>query len=45
MKIQAEKDKEIKAVLKADQVKLYEEQIKQRQERMRNGGGRMGGQR
>lgn len=44
MKIQAEKDKEIKTILNAEQVKLYDEQIKRRQEMMRNGGGRMGGQ-
>lgn len=44
MKIQGEKDKEIKAILKADQVKLYEDMLKKREEMMRNGQRRMGGQ-
>ena len=43
-KIQAEKDQEIKAVLTADQVKLYDEGQKKRAESRRNGQGRMGGQ-
>lgn len=42
-KIQAEKDKEIKAVLTAEQVKLYDEMLKRREEMRRNGQGRMGG--
>jgi Spy/CpxP family protein refolding chaperone len=42
-KIQAEKDKEIKALLTADQVKLYDEMLKKREEMRRNGQGRMGG--
>lgn len=44
MKVQGEKDKEIKAVLNADQVKLYDEMLKKRAESRRNGQGRMGGQ-
>jgi hypothetical protein len=43
-KIQAEKDKEIKAILKPDQVKLYDDMLKRRQEMRGNGQGRMGGQ-
>jgi len=43
MKIQAEKDKEIKALLNADQVKLYDEMLKKREEMRRNGQGRMPG--
>ncbi len=43
-KVQAEKDKEIKAILKADQIKLYDEMQKKREESRRNGQGRMGGQ-
>jgi len=42
-KIQAEKDKEIKALLNADQVKLYDEMQKKREEMRRNGQGRMSG--
>ncbi|MDP2336481.1 MAG: hypothetical protein Q8N05_08540 [Bacteroidota bacterium] len=42
-KIQLEKDKEIKAVLTADQIKLYDEMQKKREEMRRNGQGRMGG--
>ena len=42
-KIQTEKDKEIKALLTADQVKLYDEMLKKREEMRRNGQGRMGG--
>lgn len=44
MKVQGEKDKEIKAVLTADQVKLYDEMQKKRAEGRRNGQGRAGGQ-
>lgn len=43
-KMQQEKDKEIKAVLTAEQVKLYEENQKKREEMRKNGQGRMGGQ-
>jgi Spy/CpxP family protein refolding chaperone len=43
MKVQAEKDKEIKTVLTPDQVKLYDDMLKKRQEMMRNGQGRRGG--
>ncbi|MDO9615736.1 MAG: hypothetical protein Q7J86_14575, partial [Bacteroidota bacterium] len=43
-RVQAEKDKEIKAILKADQIKLYDEMLKKREENRRNGQGRMGGQ-
>lgn len=43
-KIQVEKDKEIKAVLTASQVKLYDEMQKKREEMRKSGQGRMGGQ-
>jgi Spy/CpxP family protein refolding chaperone len=43
-KVQAEKNKEIKVVLTADQIKLYDEAQKKREEMRRNGQGRMGGQ-
>lgn len=43
MKVQAEKDKEIKAILTPDQVKLYDDMLKKRQEMMRNNQGRWGG--
>lgn len=43
MTVQAEKDKEIKAVLTKEQVKLYEDMQKKREEMRRNGQGRMGG--
>ena len=43
-KIQAEKDKEIKSVLTAEQVKLYEAAQKKRAEERRNGQGRRGAQ-
>lgn len=43
MKIQGEKDKEIKTMLTPAQVKLYEENQKKREEMRRNGQGRMGG--
>jgi Spy/CpxP family protein refolding chaperone len=42
-KMQAEKDKEIKAILTADQVKLYDDMLKKREEMRKNGQGRMGG--
>ena len=38
-KVQAEKDKEIKAVLTADQIKVYDEMQKKRAEGRRNGQG------
>ena len=40
-KVQAEKDKEIKAILTPDQVKLYDDMLKRREEMRRNGQGRM----
>ena len=43
-KIQGEKDKEIKAVLTAPQVKLYDDMLKKREEMRKSGQGRMGGQ-
>lgn len=43
MKVQAEKDKEIKAILTPDQVKLYDDMLKKRQEMMRNNRGQWGG--
>lgn len=45
MKVQAEKDKEIKAILTSEQVKLYDAMQKRREEMRRNGQGRMGGPR
>lgn len=42
-KMQTEKDKEIKGILTADQVKLYDELIKKRAEQMRNRPGGGGG--
>jgi len=44
MKVQADKDKEIKALLTADQIKLFDEMQKKRAEMMKNGMGRMRGQ-
>lgn len=41
-KVQAERSKEIKAVLNAEQVKLYDEMQKRREEGRRNGQGGMG---
>ena len=41
-KIQVEKNKEIKAVLTQEQVKLFEENQKKREEMRKNGQGRMG---
>ena len=43
-KVQADKDKEIKTILTADQLKLYDEMLKKRAEARKNGQGRMGGQ-
>lgn len=43
-KVQDEKNKEIKTVLTAEQVKLFDENLKKREEMRRNGQGRMGGQ-
>lgn len=45
MKVQADKDKEIKAILTPEQVKLYDDMLKKREEMRRNGQGRMGGMR
>ena len=42
MKVQAEKDKEINAILTPEQVKLYYAMQKRREEMRRNGQGRMG---
>jgi periplasmic protein CpxP/Spy len=42
-KVQAEKSKEIRAVLTADQAKLFDENQKKQEEQRRNGQGRMGG--
>ncbi len=42
-KIQDEKNKEIKAVLTAEQVKLFDENQKKREEMRKNGQGRTGG--
>lgn len=42
-KVQADKDKEIKTILTPDQVKLYDDMQKKREERMRNNQGRWGG--
>lgn len=39
MKVQAEKNKEIKALLTPDQVKLFDEMMKKREENRRNGQG------
>lgn len=43
-KVQKEKEKEIKVILTADQIKLYDEMQKKREEMRRSGQGRMGGQ-
>jgi len=42
-KVQAEKNKEIRAVLTPDQAKLFDENQKKQEEQRRNGQGRMGG--
>ena len=42
-KVQADKNKEIRAVLTADQAKLFDENQKKQEEQRRNGQGRMGG--
>lgn len=42
IKVQAEKNKEIKAILTADQVKLFDEMLKKREENRRNGQRGMG---
>lgn len=42
MKVQNEKNKEIKTVLTPEQVKLFDENLKKREEMRRNGQGRMG---
>lgn len=43
-KVQAEKDKEIKTILTAEQIKLYDAAQKKREENRRNGQVRQGGQ-
>lgn len=43
MKIQTEKNKEIRAVLTPEQAKLFDENLKKREEMRKNGQGRMGG--
>lgn len=43
MKVNDDREKEIKALLTADQMKLYTEMQKKREESRRNGQGRMGG--
>jgi Spy/CpxP family protein refolding chaperone len=43
-KVTDEKNKEIKAVLTAEQVKLFDENLKKREEMRKNGQGRNGGQ-
>lgn len=42
MKVQNERNKEIKTVLTPEQVKLFDENLKKREEMRRNGQGRMG---
>lgn len=42
MKVQNEKNKEIKTILTPEQVKLFDENLKKREEMRRNGQGRMG---
>lgn len=42
-KIQAEKNKEIKAVLSAEQAKLFDENLKKREEARKSGQGQVGG--
>lgn len=42
-KVQEERTKEIKAVLTPEQIKIFDENQKKREEMMRNGQGRMGG--
>ena len=42
-KVQADRNKEIRAVLTADQAKLFDENQKKQEEQRRNGQGRMGG--
>ena len=42
-KVQADKNKEIRAVLTPDQAKLFDENQKKQEEQRRNGQGRMGG--
>lgn len=43
MKVQAERNKEIRAILTPEQAKIFDENQKKREEMMRNGQGRMGG--
>jgi len=42
-KIQAEKNKEIRTILTPEQAKLFDENLKKREEARKNGQGRMGG--
>lgn len=43
MKVQTERNKEIRAILTPEQAKIFDENQKKREEMMRNGQGRMGG--
>lgn len=43
MKVQAEKNKEIRAILTTEQAKIFDENQKKREEMRKNGQGRMGG--
>jgi Spy/CpxP family protein refolding chaperone len=43
MKVQVEKNKEIRAILTAEQAKIFDENQKKREEMRKNGQGRMGG--
>ncbi len=43
MKVQAEKNKEIRAILTAEQAKIFDENQKKREEMRKNGQGRRGG--
>ncbi len=43
MKVQADRNKEIRAVLTPDQAKIFDENQKKREEMRKNGQGRMGG--
>jgi Spy/CpxP family protein refolding chaperone len=43
MKVQTERNKEIRAILTPEQAKTFDENQKKREEMMKNGQGRMGG--
>lgn len=43
MKVQTERNKEIRAILTPEQAKIFDENQKKREEMMKNGQGRMGG--